>query len=97
LPDELAHEIELAEGSLSEQLFGTRRMRVNSFHHQAVDRPALVLEVTGRSADGVVEALEAKDGRFALALQFHPEGLFVRYPEFLAPFKALIEACSKGE
>jgi len=96
-PEELAHEIELADGSRAERLFGTRRLRVNSFHHQAVDRPAPVLEITGRSADGVVEALEAKDGRFAVALQFHPEGLFLRYPEFLAPFAALVRACSRGE
>jgi len=72
----------------------TRALLVNSLHHQAVEEPAEDFKVTARSQDGIIEALEAKDGRFALALQFHPEGLFLRYPAFLAPFRALVDAAS---
>ncbi len=97
LPHELAHEIEIEEGSVLARLFMASLLRVNSFHHQAVDQPAPLLTVTARSSDGVIEALEARDGRFALALQFHPEGLFDRFPAFLAPFRALVEAATKNE
>jgi putative glutamine amidotransferase len=46
---------------------------VNSYHHQAVIfREGGPLEIAARSADGVTEATEFKNGR-GLLLQFHPE------------------------
>jgi putative glutamine amidotransferase len=44
-----------------------------SIHHQAADRVAPGLIVTGRSADGVVEALETDGPGWLLAVQWHPE------------------------
>lgn len=91
-PYELCHSISITKGSYLSTLFSSEKPRVNSFHHQAVDTVAESLVVSARSQDGIIEALEAKDARFALALQFHPEGLWERYPEFLAPFSALVRA-----
>lgn len=93
--DELCHHIEIEKGSMLSTLFGPGALLVNSLHHQAVEKPAEDFRVTARSQDGIVEAMEAKDRRFALALQFHPEGLFLRYPAFLAPFNALVDAASR--
>lgn len=65
---------------------------VNSRHHQIVDRE----QVGGRlrpvafAPDGVVEAAEDRDGRFMLAVQWHPEDMLDR-PEHLALFQALVE------
>lgn len=43
-------------------------------HHQAVDRVADGLVVSGRAADGTVEAMELVDpGRWVVAVQWHPE------------------------
>ena len=42
-------------------------------HHQAVDRLAGGLVVSGRAADGTIEAMEVTDRRFALGVQWHPE------------------------
>jgi len=93
--DALCHHIEIEKGSMLSTLFGPGALLVNSLHHQAVEKPAEDFRVTARSQDGIVEAREAKDRRFALALQFHPEGLFLRYPAFLAPFNALVDAASR--
>jgi len=94
--DELFHHIAIEKESVLFELFKTERLLVNSFHHQAVDKTASDFRITARSSDGIIEALEPIDPeRFALALQFHPEGLFLRYGAFLAPFSALIEA-TKG-
>lgn len=47
-------------------------LKVSCHHHQAIDRhPGLT--VTARSADGVIEAVEAPGERFYLGVQWHPE------------------------
>lgn len=49
---------------------------VNSMHHQAVDQLGQGLTVVGRSADSVVEAIEASDPEYWLVgLQSHPEAM----------------------
>ena len=65
------HVVTFAEGSLARQLYG-ERATTNSWHHQAVDRCGVGLVVTGRAADGVVEAVEAP-GHPVLGVQWHPE------------------------
>ena len=48
--------------------------RVNSSHHQAIDRLGEGLEVQARHAeDGTVEQVRLRDYPFALGVQFHPE------------------------
>ena len=69
------HEVTLADGSLLAGLFGERSLNVNSRHHQAVtpDRLAPGLRVAATTADGIVEALERPDQRWAVSVQWHPE------------------------
>ena len=42
-------------------------------HHQAIDRLAEGLVVTGRAPDGTVEAVELADHPFVVGVQWHPE------------------------
>lgn len=63
--------IALTPGSLAAQVFG-EELDINSFHHQAVDEPGQGVAIVGRSADGVVEAIELP-GRDVLGVQWHPE------------------------
>jgi putative glutamine amidotransferase len=68
------HHVELDAGSLAARAAGEDRHAVKSHHHQAIDRPADGFAVTGRALeDGLVEAMEAPDRRFALGVQWHPE------------------------
>jgi putative glutamine amidotransferase len=46
---------------------------VRCFHHQALDRVADGLVVTGRADDGTVEAVEGTGPGFVLGVQWHPE------------------------
>jgi putative glutamine amidotransferase len=63
------------EGRMTE-LFGVRRMPVNSRHHQAVDRVGDGLVVTARDPeDGVVEGFVFPAARFAMGVQWHPEDM----------------------
>lgn len=71
-----SHEIEIIDmDSLLYKIIGKRRIKVNSFHHQSVDRPAPGLKITATAPDGVVEAVESKAGNFCIGIQWHPEDL----------------------
>jgi putative glutamine amidotransferase len=68
------HEVELDVDSLAARAAGGPRIAVKSHHHQGVGRLGDGLEVTGRSpGDGMVEAVEIPDRRFALGVLWHPE------------------------
>lgn len=92
--DQIGHGASLVPGSLAADLFGTERIGVNSFHHQAVRDVAPGLEVTATAPDGVIEAVAAPDRPFVLGVQWHPELMFARHREQLKPFSALVEAAA---
>ncbi len=87
------HTVELVEGTLLQGLFGTPEILTNSFHHQAVKDLAPRFRINARAKDGVVEGFENTDGAFALAVQWHPEGMVQHHPAMLPIFQALVEAC----
>jgi putative glutamine amidotransferase len=67
-------------------------IEVNSRHHQGVlaTQGGRGLRPVGHSPDGLLEASEDMDGRFLLAVQWHPENLTDR-PEHLRLFEALVQ------
>ena len=92
------HDIDIISGSLMHRIFRKRTIKVNSAHHQAVGELAPMLRATGKTRDGIIESIElnekeAKSRPFLLGMQFHPERLWERYPEFLKPFRAFAKAC----
>ena len=69
----LIHRVRLDPDSRLAQLIDEIDIEVNSLHHQAVKTVAPQLRVTGQSDDGVIEALESRERRFMIAVQWHPE------------------------
>ncbi|MFE6510200.1 gamma-glutamyl-gamma-aminobutyrate hydrolase family protein [Nocardioides sp. NPDC057767] len=65
------HVVTFEQGSVAADLFSTDAL-TNSWHHQAVERCGAGLVVTGRTSDGVVEAIELP-GQPVLGVQWHPE------------------------
>lgn len=70
----LAHTIDVDPGSELGRAVGDQRIRVNSLHHQAIDKLAPGLVQTATGDDGTVEAVETDDG-LIVAVQCHPEEL----------------------
>lgn len=72
----LAHVVAIEPSSKLAQIVGqTNAVPVNSIHHQAVRSAAPGLNVSAVSPDGLIEATEMPDKRFALSVQWHPEDL----------------------
>lgn len=68
------HALDVVPGSLMERIYGEGEIRVNSFHHMAVDEVAPGFRATATCPDGVIEAIESSNPDwFAFGTQFHPE------------------------
>ncbi len=65
--------VRLAPGSRIAGILAAATVDCAHYHHQAIDRLAPGLTVTGRAGDGVVEAVELDGQPFCLGVQWHPE------------------------
>ena len=97
----LVHEVQLTADSLLARITCSRRLGVNSSHHQAVDRVAAPLRVTAQGADGVVEGMELQPAAagwlpYLVAVQYHPERLVNRCREHWGLFRSLVRACMRS-
>ena len=89
---EFTHEIVVKDDTRLKKLLKDEN-RVNSFHHQAIDKLGKGLIVSAYSKeDNVIEAIEAADNRYLLAVQWHPEELIDNAKHF-ALFAELIRQC----
>jgi putative glutamine amidotransferase len=71
--NQFSHSIRIEGGSRLKSIVGKDEMLTNSFHHQALKSVAPGLVVTAYAPDGVIEAVEAPDRKYLVAVQFHPE------------------------
>lgn len=90
--DAVSHHVYVEPDSLLSIIYGTDRIGVNSFHHQAIADVGTGLRVAGRAEDGLIEALVDPARSFLLGVQWHPEMMFPTHHEHLAPFRALVQA-----
>lgn len=86
------HPVKLAPGSRLAEAFGREEIRANSYHHQAIHVLGEGLVATAHTDDGLVEAVEEREGSFVLGVQWHPEMAFMAYAEQRAPFDLLVQA-----
>jgi putative glutamine amidotransferase len=68
------HDVRIEPGSLTARAAGADRLTVKSHHHQGVERIGENLRATAWATDDdSVEAVESRDGAFALGVLWHPE------------------------
>ena len=70
---EPTHSVTIEPDSTLFNVYNKEKLFVNSFHHQAVCDPGERFRVTARSADGIIEAIESRDYKSILGVQWHPE------------------------
>lgn len=77
------HTVALGEGSIVRSLYDNKeRIAVNSFHHQAVAATGDRFRTTATAADGTIEAIESREFRSIIGVQWHPECLADGAPLF---------------
>ena len=71
---DIEHPVDFASGSLLAGWNGTAAGKINSSHHQAIDKPGDNLRVTAKAADGIIEGVEWTGGsNWVVGVQWHPE------------------------
>lgn len=83
------HDIFIASDSLLYNILGQDQIKVNSFHHQAVDQAGKGIRYSAHAQDGIVEAIEQQGDGFYLGVQWHPECMTDLFAQKL--FCALIQ------
>ena len=79
------HDVAIVKDSLLYRIFGRETLLVNTFHHQAVGNVPSGFRVVATAPDGVIEGMEAVDGRVALAVQWHPEPFILNGDRCMMP------------
>lgn len=88
--------VEILDGTRLRDMLGVGWCRVNSIHHQSVDRIGDGLRVAAQDRRGMVQAIESVSGQLLFGVQWHPEFLvFNRSQQRL--YRALIRAARNRE
>jgi putative glutamine amidotransferase len=83
------HPVEVKDQTQLAECVGRGQLMVNSTHHQAIKKLGEGLIVSATAPDGVIEAIEGKDG-FVLGVQWHPELMLESVPPNLGVYRTLI-------
>ena len=89
-----SHDVTVSPSRLYE-LVGAS-IAVTSFHHQAVKDLGANLQVVATSTDGIVEAVEATDHPWLVAVQWHPEMSHAADEPSRRIFEAFVAQCANG-
>ena len=92
----VTHRVDILAGTRLAEIVGDGEVEVNSFHHQGVRDLGEGLEVSARSLDDVVEAVEDSEHPFLIGVQWHAEFLVDR-PHEHALFRAFVVAAAEYE
>lgn len=87
-----AHEVAVTAGTVLAAATGPGALMVNSTHHQAVRKLGAGLIASAVALDGIVEAIEYPDRRFAVGVQWHPELLAKSVPINRGLYRAFVDA-----
>ena len=92
---EHSHEVNVINGSPLYNLLGNERIKINSFHHQAIKKLAEGLDVMARADDGIIEAVYASEYKYLRAYQWHPERIYQIDKNQALIFEDFINACKE--
>jgi len=81
--DQTSHSVEISINTLLYNIVKSSEIKVNSAHHQAIDKLGKGLVVSGLSNDGIIESIEHETQDWCIGVQWHPEFLITPADNFL--------------
>lgn len=88
----LAHKVKLDKKSKLYEIVKTEEFMINSRHRCHVLKTNH-FDIVGYAEDGVVEAIERKDKKFAIGVQWHPELIIHEREEAKKIFEKFVASC----
>ncbi|KPQ24293.1 MAG: putative glutamine amidotransferase [Halomonas sp. HL-48] len=88
--------VDIVGASQLHRLLGVTWCRVNSLHHQAVNRAGEGIDIVARDRDGLVQGIESRDHDFLIGVQWHPEWLIFNRPQQRL-IRALVAAAERHQ
>ena len=79
------HRVRIVPGSRLAGIFGKEELAVNTFHHQSVKTLPQGFAINATATDGVIEGMEATDGRSIIGVQWHPESFIMNHDRCMMP------------
>tara|TARA_Y100000741_G_scaffold126075_2_gene95051 strand:- start:1826 stop:2536 length:711 start_codon:yes stop_codon:yes gene_type:complete len=73
--NQTSHNVEIVNNTLLKKIINKKIIKVNSAHHQAVNKIGENLIVNSYAPDGIIESIEHKFHKWCLGVQWHPEFL----------------------
>ncbi len=67
------HEIIIEKNSLLHKITNSNKISVNSNHNEAIVKISDKVIISAKATDGCIEAIEVKDKKFAIGVQWHPD------------------------
>ncbi len=90
------HEIDIPRNSPLFELSEAPRVKINSFHHQCVDKLGKGLNILATSIDGIPEGIYFEGERYIVGVQWHPERSYKTKSLDKNVFLSLIKAAAKS-
>ena len=69
------HDIEIDKDTKLSNIIKVNKLKVNSIHHQAINKLGENLIISAKSTDGIIEGIETTNKWEAIGVQWHPEYL----------------------
>ena len=73
--NQTSHSVLIKRNTMLHNIIKVDEIKVNSAHHQAVEKLGTGLIVSGKAKDNIIESIESQNYRWCLGVQWHPEFL----------------------
>ncbi|MFV8830049.1 gamma-glutamyl-gamma-aminobutyrate hydrolase family protein [Alkalihalobacterium sp. APHAB7] len=93
---EPTHQIKINKESWLYEVLMRTSTRVNSMHHQAIEKLAPNFKIVASAPDGVVEAIEGVGDSFMVGIQWHPEEMVSEDVSMGELFRNFISKCTES-
>ena len=81
--NETSHSVIIDKMSKLFKIINKSKIKVNSAHHQSIDKLGKNLTISGKATDDVIESIESIEHAWCIGVQWHPEFLITNSDKLL--------------